>query len=231
MLRAAVGVWIAFLVAAALALPQPPPLYALLIAGVVGAVLIAGGFGAAAALGWPPASVIVRPSDRPLPVRVMLAIAAGAAVGGTLLAVVVWLSRVDSSFGARLAGRAAEPLWRPWALAFESSILEEVVFRLFLMTGAAWLAAKVLRGREQGSRAVFAIALLVSTLAFGAAHLPAWTGTIKVTAAVAGGVLLLNGIGGLVLGWVYWRWGLLLAVLCHAAGDVVLQGLGPHLVG
>jgi len=43
-------------------------------------------------------------------------------------------------------------------------------------------------------------------------------------------VLLLNGGAGVVLCLVYWRWGLLTAVLCHAAADLVVQTLGPALL-
>jgi hypothetical protein len=43
-------------------------------------------------------------------------------------------------------------------------------------------------------------------------------------------VLLLNGLGGQLFGWIYWRWGLPYAILSHFAGDVVVQGLGPRLL-
>lgn len=43
-------------------------------------------------------------------------------------------------------------------------------------------------------------------------------------------VLVFNGLGGLILGWLYWRWGLQHAMLCHFAGGVVIQWLGPRLV-
>jgi hypothetical protein len=34
----------------------------------------------------------------------------------------------------------------------------------------------------------------------------------------------------LLFGWVFWRWGLPYAFLCHAAGDVVIQSLAPRLI-
>ena len=38
---------------------------------------------------------------------------------------------------------------------------------------------------------------------------------------------LLNALGGLLFGWVFWRWGLPYAMVCHFAADLVVQSLGP----
>jgi membrane protease YdiL (CAAX protease family) len=43
-------------------------------------------------------------------------------------------------------------------------------------------------------------------------------------------VLLLNGLGGVLFGWIFWRWGLGYAIVCHFAGDVVIQALGPRML-
>jgi hypothetical protein len=229
--RVAVWVWLAFLLALALALPQPPGLVELAVGAAAGALLIAAGFACARALGRPPAAVVVAERGRRiLLTRSALAVVAGAVLGLVLLAILAGLARVEPALRARMAGRLGEPAWRPWALAFESSIVEEVIFRLFLMTLAAWAVTRLLSRRAAGPLP-FAIGLAVSTLAFGAAHVPAWTAVAGPSLLLVGGVVALNGIGGLLLGWVYWRWGLLLAILCHAAGDVVVQSLGPRLLG
>ena len=41
--------------------------------------------------------------------------------------------------------------------------------------------------------------------------------------------LVLNGIGGIVFGWLYWKRGLLAAVLAHFSADVVLHVVVPLL--
>jgi membrane protease YdiL (CAAX protease family) len=41
--------------------------------------------------------------------------------------------------------------------------------------------------------------------------------------------LLLNGIGGIVFGWLYWKRGLLAAMLAHFSADVVLHVVVPLL--
>ena len=41
--------------------------------------------------------------------------------------------------------------------------------------------------------------------------------------------LLLNGIGGIVFGWLYWKRGLLAAMLAHFSADIVLHVVTPLL--
>jgi membrane protease YdiL (CAAX protease family) len=41
----------------------------------------------------------------------------------------------------------------------------------------------------------------------------------------------LNGIGGLLYGWLYWRQGLTLAMVAHGGTDLVLHVLAPMVVG
>ena len=74
-------------------------------------------------------------------------------------------------------------------------------------------------------------AIAVSALLFGLVHLPAWAAATTISAALVGAVLVLNAVGGLALGWIFCRWGLPYAILCHFAGDVVIQSLGPRLLG
>jgi hypothetical protein len=215
------GTWLAFVVAAGLALPQPPKPVALLNAALVGAVLVISGFAAVSRCRTVPAH-----SARRRIGLASLAASAGAALGVVLLAALAGFAQYEPALRARFAGRSSEPAWRPWALAFESSILEEVAFRLFAMSLLAWLAARLLRNH----RATWVMALVASALVFGAAHLPAWLAATHGTPGLVGGVLLLNGVGGLLLGWIFWRWGLPYAILCHFVGDVVVQGLGPRLL-
>ena len=47
--------------------------------------------------------------------------------------------------------------------------------------------------------------------------------TVKLTVYV----LLLNGIGGLVFGWMYWRHGLIAAMFTHFVTDLVAKVVWP----
>ena len=94
------------------------------------------------------------------------------------------------------------------------------------MSVVAWAMARLLK------RATWAVAtsVVVSTVLFGLAHLPAWSAATPASAALVVAVLLLNGAGALLLAWLYWRWGLPYAILAHFAGDVVVQSLAPRLL-
>jgi hypothetical protein len=218
---AAAATWLAFCLALALALPQPPNPTYLALGALAGAAAIVAGFSGGSGLRRVP--------SRPGRQRVRLAglsLLAGVLLGALLLAALIAFASVEPSLRARFAGRLAEPAWRPWALGFESSILEEVAFRLFAMTVVAWVAARFVKR----AGAVLGIGLAASALLFALAHLPAWAAATHATPGLVAGVLLLNGLGGLLFGWIFWRWGLPYAMLCHFAGDVVIQTLGPRLL-
>ena len=51
-----------------------------------------------------------------------------------------------------------------------------------------------------------------------------------VAAALAIAVIVLNRAGGVSFGWLFWRWGLAAAILCHFAGDIVIQTFGPRFL-
>jgi hypothetical protein len=215
------GTWLLFCIALCLALPQPPKLSYVALGSLAGAALIALGFAAASRWRSVPAHQL-RERLRLAAVSVL----AGSALGAVLLAALVALARAEPLLLAHFAGRLAEPAWRPWALGFESSVLEEITYRLFAMSVTAWLALRLFKRQN----AATAIALGASCILFGLAHLPAWSSLAPVTTSLIAGVLLLNGIGGLLFGWIFWRWGLPYAILCHFAGDVVIQSFAPRLL-
>src|SRR6185312_11616350 len=66
-----------------------------------------------------------------------------------------------------------------------------------------------------------------SSLLFGLAHLPAWAAASHAGTLLFALVILLNGLGGLLFGWVYWRWGLPYAILSIFPGMGAVKGLGP----
>ena len=213
--------WLAFVLATALALPQPPRPDLVALGAVLGALLVAGGFAAA----WRVRPIAAREGSARARLAA-LALLAGAAVGAALLATLVLLARAEPALRARFTGRGDEPAWRPLALAFESAILEEVVFRLFVMSVVVWAATRWLpRAWAVG------LGVAVSTLLFGLAHLPAWASATATSPVLVAAVVLLNGVAALLLAWVFWRWGLPYAILTHLAGDLVVQIGGPAILG
>jgi ABC-2 type transport system ATP-binding protein len=107
--------------------------------------------------------------------------------------------------------------------AFSAGITEETTFRLFGLSLLAWLGGLLFHDTDKRPNpAVFWGANILFALAFGAMHLPAarslgWPiNTLVVTRTI-----VLNGMGGLVLGWLFWKLGLETAMLAHFSGDVV----------
>jgi hypothetical protein len=115
---------------------------------------------------------------------------------------------------------APNPALRPSRLAgflasFYGGIAEEVLTRLFLVSVIVW----VLRGR-----AVW-LAIVAAALLFAAGHLPVASAISALTPLFVARVMLLNSIGGLVFGWLYWHRGLEAAMLAHFSADLVIHVL------
>lgn len=206
-----------------LAGPRPFQLTGFVVALAVGTIVVVLGLAMAHRLGHRPPL---------LTGRLASAFALGGAVGGSLLLVLVYvLVPLEPDLAARLQARAQAPAWLPWALATEASVLEELVFRLFLFTLVVWLCARGWRHPPERIRGVWVwSANAISALAFAAVHLPAWLGALEPTAVLIAAVVALNAIAGVFLGYLYWRWGIEAAILAHFAADLVVQGLGPRLL-
>lgn len=216
------GTWVLFLLALPFLEGETLSTETLIAGGLIGALIIATGFMAASR---------VRPAlDRPLPAQarlVLLAIATGLAVGALHVGSNLVLASLDADVHARLVERFVR---RPeWGSTFAAAVLEEVVFRLFVLSVVAWLAFRLMEHRP----AAFWVGLLVSAALFAVPHL--WgrpSGGVGLVAVAYGGMILLNsGLGGCVLGWVFWRWGLPQAMVCHFVVNGVVLLTGPLALG
>jgi len=113
--------------------------------------------------------------------------------------------------------------------AFSAGVTEETLLRLFGLSLLAWLGGFLFQDADGRPRlAVLWTANILFALAFGAAHLPAaesigW----PINTLIVTRTLVVNGISGLVLGWLFWTFGLETAMLAHFFGDVVLYTLLP----
>jgi membrane protease YdiL (CAAX protease family) len=216
-----VGVtWLLFLFALPFLEGQGFALETLVGGGLIGLPLVAVGFLAASRCRWVPERAI---SQRAA--LTVLALLAGIGLGAMNIGANVALATADSSIRALLQEHFAEPL--TWTRVASVAVVEEVVSRLFLMSVVAWVATHFVNR----ARTVFLIALIVSALLFAVPHLlgrpmPAQP---AVAALYASGVVLKSGVAGLVLGWVFWRWGLPYAMLIHFAANGLHMVLEPVL--
>lgn len=119
-------------------------------------------------------------------------------------------------------------LWKRFFAAFYGGIFEEVLLRLFLVTLIAWILSKLFYKKvEKPTPVVFWMAIIVAAILFGLGHLPATALLTTITPIVIVRAIVLNGIGGVVFGWLYWRKGLLSAMMAHFTADIVLLVIVP----
>jgi hypothetical protein len=123
-----------------------------------------------------------------------------------------------------------EPNWLGSLTAMlYGGITEEILLRWGLMSLLVWLAWKVLKqGVTLPSQGIYQGAIVLAALVFGRLHLPATAAIVPLTPVVIIRALLLNGIGGIGFGWLFWQYSLEAAMLAHIsvhAFTVVLSGL------
>ena len=111
------------------------------------------------------------------------------------------------------------------SLAYSAGIGEEIFFRLFILSVLIWAVRWKISSIEQSAW----IGIIISALIFAAAHLPKHAS--ELTFLIACRSLLLNGIGGIVFGWLFWKRGLAAAMVAHFSANAVLYILLPLVAG
>lgn len=118
-------------------------------------------------------------------------------------------------------------LWKRLLAAFYGGVTEECLLRLFLMSGIIWLLLKINGKRFRSAPVwIFWLGLALAAFLFGAGHIPAAALIWPLTPLVVLRTVVLNGFGGILFGWLFWRWGFEYAVIAHFCADLVLHGLG-----
>lgn len=111
--------------------------------------------------------------------------------------------------------------------AFGAGINEEIWFRLGVLTGLVGIGRWALK-QSQTSRVLFWTANGVAALLFGTAHLPQFALIAsELPLTFIGVVLFQNSIAGVIFGWLYWRRGLLAAMVAHVTADIVIYVIVP----
>lgn len=165
-------------------------------------------------------SIISQPSSYPAALLFGL-IAGGAVIALELLIFRRFLPPEMQTVSQNIEG------WKSIIAILYGAVNEEVMTRLFLMSGLVWLlqllpAAASAHGGFNGW--VFWLAIIVASLIFGLGHLPATAAITPLTPPLIVRALILNGLPGLIFGWIYWQSGLTAAMAAHFAADIVLRG-------
>lgn len=107
-----------------------------------------------------------------------------------------------------------------------STILEEILFRAIVFVGLVALirwAAKFWHGHSE--LATFWIGNLLQALIFGATHVAVGIGIPYGRPWYIRTPLTPQTWGGLLLGWIFWKYGLESAIVCHATYDLSFRAL------
>lgn len=128
---------------------------------------------------------------------------------------------------AALNLRTGQPAaWKGLLASFYGGIAEEIQLRLFLMSLLVWLGRFISKTPEgKPTSAVFWVANILAAALFGLGHLPTLALSVPITSMVVARTVVLNGVLGIVLGWLYWKRGLESAIIAHFSADIVLHVL------
>jgi membrane protease YdiL (CAAX protease family) len=172
-------------------------------------------------------------SDASAPHRFFASLPLAAALGAVSGVVIVVLDAlVFATSGQPAAASLLAPqpeVWQGLLASLYGGINEEILLRLGLMTLLVWLAARLTRSAGQPGPGVMWTANILAALFFGLGHLPATAAVLPLTPIVVVRAIVLNGLAGVVFGWLYWRRGILTAMASHFCADLVLHVLTPLL--
>lgn len=113
--------------------------------------------------------------------------------------------------------------WKGLLAAFYGGIGEELILRFFLMSLLVWVIAKLFKKENQPNSLTYWTAIIITAVIFGLLHLPVTAMHFPLTGLVVLRAILLNGIGGLVFGYLFWKYGLESAIISHFTTDIVIH--------
>ncbi len=169
---------------------------------------------------------------------IRVAAAWGLGAGMTLLALDLWVFGPMSrdSVGQLLRQRQPPP-WMGLLASVEGGVTEEIELRLFLLSFLALGLRRLTRrtdklitpprGTPPRGGAVFWTANVLAAVLFGLGHLPVTARLVTLTPVVIARAVVLNGLVGLIAGWLFRRRGIECAMVAHFSADLVLHVGAP----
>jgi len=127
-----------------------------------------------------------------------------------------------------IEGAVQPAVWKGFLASFYGGITEELQLRLFFMTFIVWLMYKFSKGKLKPAH--YWSAIIISAFLFGLGHLPILMNLVDSSSLLIFRTILLNMIGGIVFGWLFWKKGLESAIIAHFSGDIMLHVITPLLL-
>lgn len=147
---------------------------------------------------------------------------------GAMVAIIIYI--IDIIFTAQGALVSTHqnyaPIWQKLLASVYGGVTEEIIMRLFLMSLFIYLGTKLFRQKEP-SKILILTAIFLAAVIFGLGHLPITASMTVITPIVVLRAVILNGIAGVIFGWLFWKKGLESAMIAHFTADIVLLTLLP----
>jgi len=149
---------------------------------------------------------------------------------GLAIGAVVLLGVSSMPENARIPGWKNPTILEGLLRCLSAALTEEIAFRFGLMTFLAWVVWLGLRRPATHATPLW-VGNLLAALLFAAAHLPgqppeAWNPALLVP------MLTFNAAAGMIMGWLFMRYGLISAISAHFVADVVqVVGLAALVPG
>lgn len=120
------------------------------------------------------------------------------------------------------------PVWIGFLGAIYGGVNEEILMRLLFMSFLIWIFFKIKKtDDEKPTHFSIWIAIIIAAIIFGLGHLTITSELTAITPAIIGRAILLNGIGGVIFGWLYWKRGLESAIISHFSADIIIYAILP----
>lgn len=114
-------------------------------------------------------------------------------------------------------------------VSFSAGITEEIMFRLGLMS-LIIAVIQFFKKESKPSTSVVWVGIIITAIGFGLMHLPLSKNFSNLTLVTVSATMVGNLITGSFFGWVYWKRGLLAAIIVHIVWDLVFHVIGsPYL--
>lgn len=133
-----------------------------------------------------------------------------------------WIGSPLSLFNTQLP-----PWWTGILAALSAGIGEELLMRFMLMTVFTIAFQRLLKASYTSS--VWG-SIIITAVIFGILHLPPTSQIVELTPLVIARALLLNGVGAIGFGFLYWKKGIESAMAAHFITDIAIHAVFPFFI-
>ena len=110
-------------------------------------------------------------------------------------------------------------------VSFSAGITEEIIFRLGLMSFIIAIIQFFKKAENPSNKTVWT-GILISAIFFGLIHLPLSKNFVDLTTFSISVTMIGNLITGTTFGWIFWKRGLLVAIVSHIVFDITFHVIG-----